>query len=202
MTRRAGTIDPSYFDDLYASDPDPWRFATSDYERDKYDATIAALSGRTYPSALEIGCSIGILSRRLASHCQQLQSVDTAAGALDRARAFCADQPHVSFALGHVPRDWPSGQFDLILLSEVVYYLDANDVGRLAGRIADTTRDEADIVLVHWIGPTDYPMSGDAAVDLFLTRSAGFARILRQSRTTDYRLDVLRVRSDRAREDR
>ena len=35
--------DPGYFEQLYASDPDPWRFATSDYERDKYAATLDAL---------------------------------------------------------------------------------------------------------------------------------------------------------------
>ena len=38
-----GYADPGYFERLYARDPDPWRFATSEYERDKYAATLAAL---------------------------------------------------------------------------------------------------------------------------------------------------------------
>ena len=34
-----------------------------------------------------------------------------------------------------VPEQWPSGDFELILLSEVVYYLSREDVGRLAARV-------------------------------------------------------------------
>ena len=55
-----------YFDELYAGDPDPWGFETSAYEQAKYAATIDALEGRRYATALEIGCSIGVLTARLA----------------------------------------------------------------------------------------------------------------------------------------
>jgi hypothetical protein len=58
----------AYFDALYARDPDPWRFATSDYERAKYRATLAALPGPLLGAALEVGCSIGVLTR----HCPAL----------------------------------------------------------------------------------------------------------------------------------
>ena len=37
------SLEPAYFEALYAADPDPWRFATSAYEREKYTATLAAL---------------------------------------------------------------------------------------------------------------------------------------------------------------
>ena len=54
MSRHAGSLTPSYFEGLYAADPDPWRFATSDYERDKYAATLAALPRRHYARALDV----------------------------------------------------------------------------------------------------------------------------------------------------
>jgi len=57
------SLEPEYFESLYIKNPDPWRFATSEYERGKYEATLAAISGRKIRSAFEIGCSIGILTR-------------------------------------------------------------------------------------------------------------------------------------------
>ncbi len=79
------SLEPAYFDALYAADPDPWQFATSAYEREKYDATLAALPTRI-GSAFEIGCSIGILTRRLAERCNTLLAVDVAKAALAAAR--------------------------------------------------------------------------------------------------------------------
>ena len=193
MTRRTETMAAEHFEDLYASDPDPWRFATNEYELAKYSATMAALPSAGYSRALEIGCSIGVLTQRLAARCRTLIALDPASGALSLARERCRDLPDVSFVRALVPADWPEGAFDLILLSEVVYYLDRADVGRLVDRVETATRDGADIVLVHWLGLTDYPLSGDEAADLFISRSSAFARVCHQQRAERYRIDVLRV---------
>jgi hypothetical protein len=42
MSRADRTLGPAYFDNVYAADSDPWKFASSAYERDKYAATLAA----------------------------------------------------------------------------------------------------------------------------------------------------------------
>ena len=68
MTRRRVTIPGDYFEALYASSPDPWHFATSDYERRKYAKTLDAI-GHVAGEAFEIGCSIGIFTRALAARC-------------------------------------------------------------------------------------------------------------------------------------
>ena len=39
MSRRTASIPADYFNTLYARDPDPWQFATSPYEAEKYAAT-------------------------------------------------------------------------------------------------------------------------------------------------------------------
>ncbi|KAB1070219.1 class I SAM-dependent DNA methyltransferase [Methylobacterium planeticum] len=198
MSRRANSLTPAYFAELYARDPDPWRFATSDYERGKYAATLGALPRARYAAALEVGCSIGVLTRALAPRCDALLALDVAEAALDQARARCAGAPHVGFACRRVPDAWPEGRFDLILLSEVVYYLDAADVGRLVARVRGALEPGGDIVLVHWTGETDYPLSGDEAAELFIAGNrdfAGadaFATLERQDRAERYRLDVLR----------
>lgn len=88
----------------------------------------------------------------------------------------------------------PEQIFDLIVLSEVLYYFEAQMLARLADRLRDLAAPDADLILVHWLGPTpDYPLTGDAAVVNFLAATAGWTQITRQERRLDYRLDVLRA---------
>ncbi len=193
MSRRETTLTADYFDRLYAADADPWRFASSDYEREKYAATLKALPQPSYRRGLEVGCSIGVLTEQVARRCDALLSLDIAAGALDQARARCIDLSHVSFQQARVPEHWPQGTYDLILLSEVVYYLDRDDVAKLVAHVEKAAAGGADVVLVHWLGLTDYPLAGDEAAELFISLSARYSQVLHQSRTDQYRLDVLRV---------
>ena len=186
--------DPGYFDALYAADADPWRFETSDYEAAKYDATLAALPVGRYASAVEVGCSIGVLTQRLASRCDALLGVDVAQTALDRAAARCTEQAHVRFVRLRMPEEMPKGRFDLIMLSEVLYYFETPTLDRLAASLRPACMPGADLVLVHWLGPTpDYPQSGDSAVDVFIAATADWTEVTRQQRREDYRLDVLRA---------
>ena len=156
MSRRTSTISADYFEELYAADPDPWRFATSDYEREKYAATLAALPRATYERGLEVGCSIGVMTGLVGRRCKAMLALDAALGALNQARERCSQLPHVTFAQARVPFDWPvADRHDLILLSEVVYYLERADVAVLADKVAAVAADAADVVLVHWLGLTD-----------------------------------------------
>jgi predicted TPR repeat methyltransferase len=191
MSRFNETMPPDYFEQLYAGDADPWRFASSEYEREKYAETLAALPADHYARGLEIGCSIGVLTQRLASRCTRLVAVDAAAAPLFEARRRCLDYANVAFAQMFVPAQWPAGEFDLILLSEVVYYLDAGDVAALAARVASALAPRGDVVLVHWTGETDYPLTADEAVELFIARLDGAAEVSHQVRRPEYRLDVL-----------
>ena len=191
MSGTRQTLEPAYFDALYASDPDPWNFAASPYEQDKYAVTIKALPRPRYQSALEVGCSIGVLTRLLASRCDAVLAIDAARMPLAEARRRCADLPSVRFEQMFVPEQWPNGVFDLILLSEVVYYLSREDVDRLAARVIRSLVRGGAVVLVHWTGPTDYPLSGDEAVALFIERMGSTCIVDHLDRYSHFRLDVL-----------
>ena len=93
------SLDATYFDTIYAESDDPWHFTTSAYEAQKYAATIEMLGPAAYARGLEIGCSIGVLSRLLAERCHELLSVDISSRALESARKRCA----VSGAVGAAP---------------------------------------------------------------------------------------------------
>ena len=182
----------TYFEGLYAKDADPWSFVSSDYEREKYDVTLGALARPQYARGLEIGCSIGVLTRRLADRCESLLATDIAEEPLFEARRRCADAQWVKFARMAAPGEWPSGWFDLILLSEVVYYLSAADVDHLAERILGSLAPRGDLVLVHWTEETDYPLSGDEAAERLLARMNPFLATTRRERFDRFRLDVAR----------
>ncbi len=188
MTRRTETIAPGYFEALYAGDPDPWRFATSNYEREKYAATIAALPPRRFHNGLEVGCSIGILTRQLAQRCDALLALDVAQAALAQARTHC---PGVQFERRAVPEDWPPGRFDLIVFSEVLYYLDAAALAATAARAMAAILPGGSLLLVHYLGETDYPLTGDDAAGRFIA-AAGLAPAL-TTREELYRIDRLDV---------
>ncbi len=191
MTRYRSSLPSAYFDDLYAKDGDPWRFASSDYEREKYAATLQALPNARYASALEVGCSIGVLTRQLAARCEALLAVDLATAALNQARTRCSDLDHVRFEQRCMPADWPDGRFDLVLLSEVVYYLDRADVVALVSKLRDALQTGGHVMLVHWLGETHYPLTGDEAAETFIERAADFTSVIRRERFDQYRLDVL-----------
>jgi cyclopropane fatty-acyl-phospholipid synthase-like methyltransferase len=183
---------PNYFASLYARNPDPWDFAASAYEREKYDATIAALCARRFDSVLEIGCSIGVLTARLAGHCNRLLAIDVVDSALDLARERCAPLSNVRFANFCMPRDWPRicDTFDLIVLSEVLYFLSPADIRRLAAQCHSGLAIGGDTLLVNYTEAIDEPCSGDEAAEIFITASQ-FARVghVRHKR---YRIDLLR----------
>jgi cyclopropane fatty-acyl-phospholipid synthase-like methyltransferase len=191
MSGSGQTLRPEYFDALYTADPDPWKFAASPYERDKYALTLDAMPKPRYRCALEVGCSIGVLTRSLASRCDTLVAIDAAQTPLVEASRRCADLPGVRFEHMFVPEQWPSGDFELILLSEVVYYFSREDVGRLAARVANSVAKGGSVILVHWTGPTNYPLSGDEAANLFIERIQPTCVLKRGDRYRQFRLDVL-----------
>lgn len=124
----AVSVPPEHFDGLYADSNDPWRFRTSWYERRKYALTVAALPRERYKSGFEPGCSIGLMTTALASRCDRLVAVDSSQRAVDLTRATLVNEPHVTVERAVLPEGTPDGPLDLIVASEVLYYLSAADL--------------------------------------------------------------------------
>ncbi len=181
-----------HFERLYQSNPDPWGFKTSSYEQTKYQRTLAALGERRFASGLEIGCSIGVLTRSLAPRCDRLLGVDVVDAPLQETQRHCADQAHVRFQRMQVPEEWPEGGFDLLVFSEVLYFLSPADIDRCADRVRSSLLPDATVVLVNWLGQTDDPTPGREAAERFLHATSGVLTTVRQENHAQYRLDVLR----------
>ena len=180
----------AHFQRIYQANPDPWSF-NSDYEQAKYHRTLTVLGDRRFSSALEVGCSIGVLTHMLAPRCDRLLAVDIVEEPLQAARLRCANQPQVRFQRMQVPAEWPLHQFDLILFSEVLYFLSPADIDRCAAHAVASVLPRPVIILVNWLGQTDDPTTGNAAAERFISATAGVLTVARQERHQGYRLDVL-----------
>jgi SAM-dependent methyltransferase len=163
---------------MYAASPDPWEFASRWYEARKYAISLALLPREHYGHAFEPGCSIGVLTELLAPRCDQLLACDVAAAAVDSAARRTASLGNVRVGRMDILRDWPPGKFDLIVLSEVLYYYAGEDLNRVLGRAAAALRPDGNLLAVHWRHPVaDYPRSGDE-VHLILAGHPGLARLV------------------------
>ena len=189
--------DEAHLWSLYAWTDDPWNFRASPYEAGRFAATADALSRPRYRSALELGCGNGELARRLAPRCDAYCGLDAVPAALAAARAAV---PSARFVEGYLPCALPAapggGAHDLIVLSEVLYFLDANGVRDLAARIG---RDHpgAEVVVVTWRGPTGHALSGDEALAVF---ARAFRRPWHEAASTrGYRIGVFAPRAAWAR---
>ena len=177
--RSVDTMPETYFDDFYARNDDPWGFDTRWYEERKRQLLLAALPRRRYARALELGCSTGALTAALADRCDAVLAVDFAATALDAARERLADRPTVELRKATLPRDWPEGDFDLVVFSEVGYYWDAADLRTAIGAMAASLIPGGHLVACHWRHEVaDYPRSGDD-VHAALAESDAFVRLVR-----------------------
>lgn len=165
----------AYFEALYAAAEDPWEMRSSDYERRKYDATLAALDDLVpVGRALEVGCSIGELTARLAPLCRELVAVDCSPTAVARARARLDGAAGVRVELACVPDRIPEGPFDLILCSEVLYYWDPPLLRTALARLRERLAPGGALVAVHWRGPVrHYPQGGEAVHRLLASEPGG-----------------------------
>ena len=191
------SVGPEFFDDIYARNIDPWDFG-SEYERLKYADTLAQLPPGRFRSGLEIGCSTGVLSGILADRCDRLLGVDFAEAALAAARRRHAGRSDLIFSRLHLPGEKPAGRFDLIVLSEILYFMDRADVQATARVVDQVSERGATVILAHWLGNSaDHPLHADEAVEAFVAATSNFASAAKSVRRQGYRLDLLRVASER-----
>jgi SAM-dependent methyltransferase len=176
------------FDELYRASADPWDYATSAYERAKYADTLAALPPRALADVLEVGCSIGVFTAMLAPRCRRLVAIDFSAQAVTLARERLAGLERVELAQASFPEQTPGGDWDLILCSEVLYYLDAHTFARAVDWLAGQVRGGASVLAVSWRGQgREEPMRGDEAHDLLVERLGRWHTL--DARRDGYRVD-------------
>lgn len=171
MPVTAGRVDPADFELRYARDADPWSFASSPYELAKYADTVRAVGSGPIPRALELGCSIGVLTRQLAGCCDQLLAVDASPTAVEAARRRTADLPHVRVDVAVLPEQLPDGAREVIVASEILYYFDLPVLDGLLDALEARLTHDGVLLAVHYTGHApDHRLTGDAVHRRLLER--------------------------------
>lgn len=168
---------------------DPWGVDEHFYESRKRALTLAAIPVDHPGRVLELGCSVGALANDLAGRCDELVAVDVSERAVATARRRLAGFEHVRVERRRLPDEWPSGTWDLIVLSEVGYYLEAGDLARLLEQVRTSLRPGGYFLACHWDGPIeDWELQGYQVHEQI--DASDFLQPQGSWRDPDFRLDV------------
>jgi SAM-dependent methyltransferase len=156
--------DAAYFDGLFAASPDPWGFESRWYERRKRALTLACLPSPRFRYGYEPGCANGELSAALADRCDRLLVSDGSDKAVALARSRLKAYPQVEVMKAWVPEAWPDQTFDLIVLSEFLFYVSRPALEGIAARVLATLAPGGTVLACHWRHPVAHSvMNGDQA---------------------------------------
>lgn len=156
----------SPFEALHTEQADPWQVRTSWYERRKRALTLAALPHERYGAGLEVGCSVGALAEDLLTRCETVLAVDESSSALARV----TPSARLQAVQASLPEDWPlleehlTGAVDLVVVSEVGYFLSPARLRGLAERAAELVSGtpQGTVLACHWRHDiVGWPLVGD-----------------------------------------
>ncbi|MGD6980087.1 MULTISPECIES: PIG-L family deacetylase [Citricoccus] len=155
------------FDRLYREREDPWGYRSSWYERRKRLVTLAALPRERYGTVLEAGSSIGVLTGDLAERAERVIGLEASGVAIREARRALAGRSGVTFEQVVLPDQWPNrlpggGPADLVVLSEIGYFLSAPELERLLDHLERSLALSGHLVSCHWRQEVEgWPLDGD-----------------------------------------
>ncbi|MBU2669056.1 nodulation S family protein [Actinoplanes bogorensis] len=146
----ADTVSLDHFLGLYEAKDDPWDVASKWHNQRKYAVTLASLPRAHYRRAYEPGASIGLFTSMLAARCDEVLAVDSVPSAVDQARAFLKDLSHVRVEVANLPAQLPSGEFDLIVVADLLYYFSAGDLAAALDGFVRMLDSDGDLVSLHF----------------------------------------------------
>lgn len=155
---------PGYFEEIHHASADPFGLFERPYEQRKRALCLAMLARPRYQRVFEPGCSVGALSLELAGRAVEVVVSDRAEAAVARTRANLAAARccNVVVEVGEIPEWWPEGNFDLVVLGEIGYYLSAARLETVCGQVLSSLASGGELLAVHWRPPiTNCELTGD-----------------------------------------
>lgn len=162
-------LTPNDFERMYGADDDPFQIASSWYERRKIAIVLASLAEAHYRRVWDTACGTGHLTAELARRSGYLVATDAAPRACELTRHRLVGIGTTDTSVHTLPdvipdsAEWP---FDLVVLSEVLYYLSPADRQQVPLMLTNSTDPEgAEVLAVNWRHhPEDAYISGAEAI--------------------------------------
>jgi SAM-dependent methyltransferase len=127
------------FEAIYRESADPWASASPRYryQRLKCERLMALLPKQRFRNVLDLGCGLGLLSQQLAKCAEHVLGMDISSTAIGQARQRGAALSTLDFEPGDLLKLPPSfdGKFDLVVVSDVLYYLSPLDRPTLSSAV-------------------------------------------------------------------
>ncbi|HYH73267.1 MAG TPA: class I SAM-dependent methyltransferase [Nocardioides sp.] len=161
---------PGFFDDFF-DEGDPFGFDRHPEEKLKFDRTLEVCGEGPLGRVLELGCAVGTFTEVLAPRAEDVLALDVSQAAVDqvleRTRAFS----NVRAVAMSIPREFPDGTFDLVVASDVLYYLPVVELQRCVDRIEASLAPGGAFVAVHYVPRMGSVLNGDEAHDVVVAHT-------------------------------
>jgi SAM-dependent methyltransferase len=174
---------PQLIDQFFDSGGDPFGFDENPDEQIKFRRTLEVCGDGNLGRVLEIGCAVGSFTELLAPRATDLLAIDVSEAAIQQARKRMNGHPHVHLEARALPADFPDGPFDLIIASDVLYYLTVDDLATCLTLIERRLAPGGAMVAVHYIPRVGTLLSGDELHDFLADRTT-------MSHTLDERIEL------------
>ena len=78
--------------------------------------------------ALDVGCGLGAMARKLAGSCREVVAIDADQGCVERARESTSGRPNITFVVGDVLTEpFQAGSFDFVTVVAALHHLPLRD---------------------------------------------------------------------------
>lgn len=185
----------AYFEDFFRDRPDAWSLDSSWYERRKREILLSTLPTPRLGRVLEIGCMYGAVTERLRERADHVLAFDISEVAIARAAERVGDDPRVTLLRATLPQEWPDGEFDTVVASEVLYYLSAPDMTETVDRSVGALVDGGVLVACHFRPEnprTEAPITGEYVHEVIRARPELERTV--EHLETQFRIEVFRRR--------
>jgi len=119
---------PVAVEQFYDAGGDPFGFDVNPDEQIKFHRTLEVCGEGNLGRVLEIGCAVGSLTELLATRASHVLAIDISSAAIAQVKQRLSHLPNVQPETRTLPRQFPEGHFDLIIASDVLYYLSLDEL--------------------------------------------------------------------------
>jgi SAM-dependent methyltransferase len=161
---------PGFFDH-YFDEGDPFGFDINPEEQLKFRRTMEVCGEGQLGRVLELGCAVGSFTEVLAPRATDLLALDVSQAAVDQVARRLRDHPNVRTKAMAIPAEFPGEEFDLVVASDVLYYLSVADLRRCLARIEARLADGGAFVAVHYVPRMGSVLNGDEAHDILASHT-------------------------------